>query len=168
MTFYSVTILALCLMSTQAQLDGGLSPHFLSWLDSNGYSSYNFNRSEFAGGSYGGKSSDSDTGSGRKPVLFIHGWSDVGVGSSYPGQSGFAFTIDYFLWQGYTQADIYTTTWGVGWGDNALCNFSSSFLEYNRAFAEAVLAYTGAPKIDVIGHSMGVSIGRSIIKGGQV
>jgi triacylglycerol esterase/lipase EstA (alpha/beta hydrolase family) len=36
-----------------------------------------------------------------------------------------------------------------------------------RAFVEAVLAYTKAPKVIIIGHSMGVTIGRKIIKGGK-
>jgi len=45
---------------------------------------------------------------------------------------------------------------------------SSEYLEYNRAWIEAVLAYTGADKIDVITHSMGVTLGRRIIKGGVV
>jgi len=33
---------------------------------------------------------------------------------------------------------------------------------------EAVLAYTGAEKVDIIGHSMGVTLGRQIVKGGTV
>lgn len=35
-----------------------------------------------------------------------------------------------------------------------------------RAFVEAVIEYTGAAKVNIIGHSMGVTIGRKIIKGG--
>jgi len=31
-----------------------------------------------------------------------------------------------------------------------------------------VIAYTGATKINVISHSMGVTLGRRVIKGGQV
>jgi len=37
-----------------------------------------------------------------------------------------------------------------------------------RKFTEAVIAYTGAEKIDIIGHSMGVILGRRILKGGLV
>jgi triacylglycerol lipase len=36
-----------------------------------------------------------------------------------------------------------------------------------RAFIQAVLAYTGAPKINIISHSMGVAIARKAIKGGS-
>ena len=36
-----------------------------------------------------------------------------------------------------------------------------------RAFVEAVIEYTGAEKVNIIGHSMGVTIGRKVIKGGS-
>lgn len=36
-----------------------------------------------------------------------------------------------------------------------------------RSFIEAVLNYTGAPQINVIGHSMGVTLARKALKGGQ-
>jgi len=41
-------------------------------------------------------------------------------------------------------------------------------LTYLRKFTEAVLAYTGAAKVDMIGHSMGVTLGRRVVKGGNV
>jgi len=41
-------------------------------------------------------------------------------------------------------------------------------LQYLRAFTEAVIAYTGASKVDIISHSMGVTLGRRVIKGGEV
>ena len=37
-----------------------------------------------------------------------------------------------------------------------------------RLFVEAVLEYTGAPEIDIISHSMGVTYSRKVIKGGFV
>lgn len=45
---------------------------------------------------------------------------------------------------------------------------SEEFLTYLRAFTEAVMKYTGAEKIDVVSHSMGVTLGRRVIKGGLV
>ena len=37
-----------------------------------------------------------------------------------------------------------------------------------REFIEAVLAYTGAAEIDIVAHSLGVIIGRRVLKGGRV
>lgn len=36
-----------------------------------------------------------------------------------------------------------------------------------RKFLEAVLEYTGAPQVALIGHSMGVTVARRIAKGGK-
>ena len=36
-----------------------------------------------------------------------------------------------------------------------------------RAFIEAVLTYTKADKVDVISHSMGVTLARKAIQGGN-
>ena len=36
-----------------------------------------------------------------------------------------------------------------------------------KTFFEAVLAYTGADKVNIISHSMGVTIGRKVAKGGK-
>lgn len=40
-------------------------------------------------------------------------------------------------------------------------------MTYLRAFTEAVIKYTNATKIDIISHSMGVTLGRKVIKGGK-
>lgn len=62
---------------------------------------------------------------------------------------------------------MYTTTWGPANPNQASNN--SHIKEYVlrlRAFVEAVIKYTGAPKVNIIGHSMGVTLGRKVIKGG--
>lgn len=62
---------------------------------------------------------------------------------------------------------MYATTWGNADPAKAALNYHSlSYLTYLRNFVEAVLKYTGAKKINIISHSMGVTLGRKVIKGG--
>lgn len=85
----------------------------------------------------------------------------------HPWQTGWTETIEYFESKGYNKGELYATTWGDGNKAHASTrthNFET--LNYLRNFVEAVLAYTGAEKIDVITHSMGVTLGRKVIKGG--
>jgi hypothetical protein len=44
---------------------------------------------------------------------------------------------------------------------------SKPILQFNRAFLEAVLAYTQSKSVNIISHSMGVTIARKIVKGGS-
>jgi len=102
----------------------------------------------------------------------VHGNSDVGFGRGLSDgkaswQTGYRSLISYLGTQGYKKGDLYTTTWGVANANGAsLVNHSKKNVKYMRAFLEAVLAYTKAEKVIVIGHSMGVTIGRKIIQGG--
>ena len=145
----------------------GLTPHFSAWLKANGYGSYNFDRLDLTGGAYGGKSSDSDVIK-NKPIIFFHGNSDIAVGTQGLF-TGFTKSIDYFLSQGYTKAELYIVTWGDGIQLMASQRtHNQDYLVFLRKFTEAVLAYTGADRFNVISHSMGVSLGRRVIKGGQV
>lgn len=142
-----------------------LTPHFVNWLNQNGYGSFNFSRSDIMDDSYGGKASN-NTPVNREPVIFIHGNSDKALGTTF-GQTGWTSSINYFLGQGYTTAELYAITWGPADAGQASDQYHSrEYLTRIRAFMEAVLAYTGASKIDVIGHSMGVTLCRKAIKGG--
>lgn len=150
-------------------LEIGLTPHFVSWLDANGYGGYNFNhegRADFPipDGAYGGKENDDDTVE-RQPVIFLVGNANHGVGQSEGGSAIF----EYFRLQGYKKSELYVSTWGSG--DSAEVWNQAHYPENNRycrMFVEAVLAYTGAEKVDIVGHSFGVTFGRSIIKGGVI
>lgn len=145
----------------------GLTPHFRSWLSANGYDSYNFARTDLVGGSYGGRASSTDTVT-RQPVIFIHGNSDKAVGTGTAGQSGWNNSIQYFLSKGYKTSELYATTWGSA---NALLSAQQYHSRENltrlRKFVEAVKAYTGASKVDIITHSMGVTLGRKVVLGGS-
>lgn len=143
-----------------------LTTHFQNWLNANGYGSYNFSRNDINGDSYGGKT-NSSTPVTKQPVIFIHGNSDKAVGTIY-GQSGWTNSLNYFLNQGYTEAELYAITWGDA---NPLSSANNYHSKENvtriRAFIEAVLDYTGASKVDIIAHSMGVTLCRKAIKGGN-
>lgn len=145
----------------------GLTQNFVEWLDSNGYGEFDFKREDLIGGSFGGKESASEK-INHQPVVFIHGNSDIVVGDTY-WQTGFTESIEYFLAQGYSKGELYATTWGDGNKDHDYTRIHDfDTLHRLRKFFEAVLAYTGAEKIDVITHSMGVTLGRKIIKGGRL
>ena len=142
-----------------------LTTHFQSWLAANGYGSYNFSRTDIVGDSYGGKANN-NTPVTKQPVIFIHGNSDKAVGTEF-GQSGWTESLNYFLSQGYTEAELYAITWGDADASSAANNYhSKENVMRLRKFVEAVLAYTGASKVDIIGHSMGVTLGRKVVKGG--
>ncbi|MCP3099199.1 lipase family protein [Myxococcus sp. K15C18031901] len=145
----------------------GLTTHFRSWLSANGYSSYDFARTDLTGGSFGGKASASDTVV-NVPVIFIHGNSDKAVGTGTAGQSGWNNSIEYFLANGYKSSELYATTWGPA---DVLQSANQYHSKTNilrvRKFIEAVKAYTGATKVNVIAHSMGVTLARKAILGGS-
>lgn len=70
--------------------------------------------------------------------------------------------------QGYKKSELYTTTWGTANPNLAYQNnHGKKYVLRMRVFVEAVLNYTKAASVNIIGHSMGVSIGRKIIKGGN-
>lgn len=143
----------------------GVTAHFRQWLTDNGYSSYDFVRADLSGGSYGGKASSTDTVV-NQPVIFIHGNSDKAIGT-VTGQTGWSASVDYFHSRGYKSSELYATTWGPA-------NAAMSAYQYHsktnvmkvRKFIEAVKAYTGAAKVDIVTHSMGVTLARKALKGG--
>lgn len=134
----------------------------------NGYAGYDFVRADYGTqGSYGGKTENAPKVS-NTPVIFIHGNSDAALRRS-SSATGWSNSIQYFLEHGYTVAELYATSWQ---DTNALNAASRTHdckdLTRLRKFMEAVLAYTGAPKVSVVSHSMGVTLARKIIKGGSV
>lgn len=155
-----LTISLLLVLSASAF--GQLTPDFQNWLNANGYSSFNFNS---GGNSFGGRAFAGEA-LVNQPVIFIHGNSDAANGNAY-GMTGWTASRNYFISQGYKGAELYAITWG----DN---NPAMSAYQYHslpnlqkiRAFIQAVKAYTGAAKVDIVTHSMGVTLTRKAILGG--
>jgi hypothetical protein len=144
----------------------GFTSHFRTWLSANGYDAYNLVRTDLVGGSYGGKASSTDTVV-NQPVIFIHGNSDKAIGTGTAGQSGWTKSIEYFQSQGYKTSELYATTWGPADASMSAYQYhSKTYVMKVRKMIEAVRAYTGAAKVDVIAHSMGVTLARKAILGG--
>ncbi len=74
------------------------------------YEPWGLNRTDFFGGSFGGKDDD-NTPIKRRPVVFIHGTGDMIIGEE-PINNGFRLTIEHFLRMGYTKAELYGSMWG--------------------------------------------------------
>lgn len=143
-----------------------ITPHFQNWLNANGYAEYGFSNPNISGDSYGGKA-DNNTPVNRQPVIFIHGNSDKAVGYLGTTQSGWTGSLNYFHSQGYTEAELYAVTWGdANPLQSANQTHSKPVIERLRAFVEAVIDYTGASKVDIVTHSMGVTLTRKVIEGG--
>lgn len=165
LTLVALSFLAIAL-APSAAAQSGLTPHFEAWLSSHGYGGYDFGRADVAGGSTGGKTGDGDAVV-NQPVIFIHGNGDSALGTGVVGMTGWSASLAAFQSKGYKSSELYATTWGPADPlQSALQYHSRSHLERLRAFIQAVKAYTGASKVDIVAHSMGVTLARKAIKGG--
>lgn len=165
--FFRFILFCLVVCGSASISNAQLTSHFQTWLNANGYSSYDFVRNDLgANGSYGGKANSSDTVV-NQPVIFIHGNSDSALGQSSL-MTGWNSSINYFLSQGYKTSELYATTWGDASPMLSAYQYHSKpNLQKIRAFIQAVKAYTGASKVDVVTHSMGVTLTRKAILGGS-
>lgn len=149
-----------------APIAAGLTVDFRGWLDAHGYGGDDFARDDLAGGSVGGRTCAGQA-LAHDPVVFVHGNSDRAFGVNGP-LTGWTASIAYFASHGYTSAELYATTWGPA--DTALATAQTHSMENvrrTRRFFDAVLAYTGATRLDIIAHSMGVTLARRAILGGD-
>ncbi|WP_309890208.1 lipase family protein [Archangium sp.] len=133
------------------------SSDFKSWLQANGYGHHAFAQGKVP--AFGGKGSPGEKVT-KEPVIFIHGNSD--------SAAGWKNSIEHFSKQGYKPSELYAMTWGPSDPMKAeQQHHSREYTEEVRAFIQAVKEYTGAEKVDVIGHSMGVTLARKAIQGGD-
>ncbi|VDL83436.1 unnamed protein product [Nippostrongylus brasiliensis] len=172
------SLVACCCLSTvvfsqKLGPPGPLTSHFVDWLIANGYETDNFDRPDVGpNGSFGGKKRATEA-IRNEPVIFIHGNGDAALHTQAPLATGWSRSIQYFMEQNYTEGELYATTWGDAWGTGSILDSYSTMhtcsnLLFLRRFIEAVLAYTGSRKVDVIAHSVGVVLARKALKGGSL
>src|SRR5258708_24443814 len=130
----------------------GLSTDFRNWLTANGYDSYNFQRSDVAGGAYGGRTTPGQAVV-NQPVIFIHGNSDSALGTVSP-YTGWTSSITYFKSQGYTSAELYETTWGPADPAQATQQYySKAYITLLRDYIHAVISDNSLWTRDSTAHS---------------
>ena len=105
----------------------------------------------------------------RTPVIFLHGNNDVPFATSCSATNGkIQGLAQHLADNGYSPSEL----WGLGYqGDQcdlAADNTRRSGIAHSnqanvpdlRRFVRAVLAYTGARQVDIVGHSLGVTLAR--------
>jgi len=109
----------------------------------------------------------------RTPVVFVHGNNDTPFPTAcnpfYGNVQGFA---QYLADHGYATSEL----WAVGYeGDqcdlladqtlrSGVAHTAAANVDDLRRFVHAVLAFTGAREVDLVGHSLGVVIAREWLR----
>ena len=109
----------------------------------------------------------------RTPVIFLHGNNDTPFATACnPFYGNVHDMAQYFLDHGYRASEL----WGLGYqGDQ--CDLAANPTIRSgpahstvanvpdlRAFVHAVLDYTGANRVDIVGHSLGVTLTREWLR----
>uniref|UniRef100_A0A0N5B7U4 Lipase n=1 Tax=Strongyloides papillosus TaxID=174720 RepID=A0A0N5B7U4_STREA len=169
--FLKSFLLLLTLNNVQltTSVSGPFTDDFMKWLNDNGYSEYDFPKLIFgSSGSYGGKIMNNETLQ-NTPIIFFHGNSDSALNAGTSTTTGWSKNIEYFISKGYKSSELYAITWGDRDPLTATLKVHDCETVIRlRKFIEAVLKYTNAPKVNIISHSMGVTLGRKAVKGGKL
>lgn len=102
----------------------------------------------------------------RTPVIYLPGNGDDAKNFDFPPSVGGLSPYDSLVAAGYRDCEIF----GVNWLEES--RRKQPLLNYHDAqkalivkdFILDVLAYTGRPKVDIIGHSMGVTLGLATLE----
>ncbi len=127
--------------------------------------SYTGGSSQFAGGfvpsdaPYGGFGGGSCTAA-KTPVVFIHGNGDEARNWDYPSSTGVPSVYDTFKAAGYNDCELFGLNWlSSSERSTPQDNYHNpSDADRIAQFIRDVKAYTGKSKVDVIAHSMGVTM----------
>lgn len=108
----------------------------------------------------------------RVPVIFLHGNNDTPFPTDCNPFGNIHNFAQYFHDQGYALSEL----WGLGYqGDqcdlqtqptnkSGKAHSTTANVPDVRAFVHAVLEYTGARQVDIVGHSLGVTVTREWLR----
>lgn len=126
---------------------------------------FNGPSNQFAGGFTPGNAPDGGFGGGdctatRTPVIFVHGNSVNATYIARPTSTGAPSVYDTLRAAGYNDCELFGITY-LSSSEQAAqqLNFHTATKAARiRDFITAVKAYTGKPKVNILAHSMGVTV----------
>lgn len=126
---------------------------------------YTGGANQFAGGFSPSNAPNGGFGGGgctatRTPIVFLHGNGDEAKNWDYPSSTGVASVYDEFKAAGYNDCELFGLTWlsSSERGAPQLNYHNPAKAAMVRDFINAVKSYTGKTQVDVIAHSMGVTV----------
>lgn len=108
----------------------------------------------------------------RRPVVFVHGNNDTPFPTACNPFGKMQAFAQYLADHGYALSEL----WGLGYqGDqcdllidqtrrSATAHSAAANVDDLRRFVHAVLDYTGAREVDIVGHSLGVIVAREWLR----
>jgi pimeloyl-ACP methyl ester carboxylesterase len=108
----------------------------------------------------------------RTPVVFLHGNNDTPYATACNPYGRMQAMAQFLADHGYSTSEL----WGLGYqgdqcdlpGDQTLrsriAHSNAANVPDLRRFVRAVLAYTGATQVDIVAHSLGVTLAREWIR----
>ena len=108
----------------------------------------------------------------RTPVIFLHGNNDTPYPTACNPYGSMQAVAQYFADHGYATSEL----WALGYqgdqcdlpGDetrrSGVAHTTLANIPDLDRFVQAVLAYTGAKRVDIVGHSLGVTLTRAWMK----
>lgn len=98
----------------------------------------------------------------RTPVIFVHGNGEDASFWDLDNESTLAVNVrERFRDEGYTDQELWALSYnGARCGNNTCQTSNEVNVADLTAFIDAVLDYTAAPRVDIVAHSLGVTLAR--------